>query len=115
MALQRVAYTADDFFRILDEQIGAVLTRDYWGVTLPNDLETAAARITAQFAYYATLCLLEARVLYSKMKVSELLDPTTKAKQTALERHHPFPRKYLQRIGVREKRLINHVAIYSLV
>jgi len=53
--------------------------------------------------------------LYSKMKVSELLDPTTKAKKTALERHHLFPRKYLQRIGVREKRLINQVANYALV
>jgi len=115
MALLRGANRADDFVRILDEQIGAVLTKDYWEVTLPNELETAAARNTAQFAYYATLCLLEARVLYSKMKVSELLDPTTKAKKTALERHHLFPRKYLQRIGVREKRLINQVANYALV
>ena len=115
MALLRGANTADDFVRILDEQINAVLTKDYWEVTLPNELETAAARNTAQFAYYAALCLLEARVLYSKMKVSELLDPTTKAKKTALERHHLFPRKYLQRIGVREKRLINQVANYALV
>jgi hypothetical protein len=115
MALLRGANTAGDFVRILDEQIGAVLTKDYWEVTLPNELETAAARNTAQFAYYAALCLLEARVLYSKMKVSELLDPTTKAKKTALERHHLFPRKYLQRIGVREKRLINQVANYALV
>ena len=115
MALLRGANRADDFVRILDEQISAVLTKDYWEVTLPNELETAAARNTAQFAYYAALCLLEARVLYSKMKVSELLDPTTKAKKTALERHHLFPRKYLQRIGVREKRLINQVANYALV
>ena len=115
MALLRSANTADDFVRILDEQISAVLTKDYWEVTLPNELETAAARNTAQFAYYAALCLSEARVLYSKMKVSELLDPTTKAKKTALERHHLFPRKYLQRIGVREKRLINQVANYALV
>lgn len=115
MALLRGANTAYDFVRILDEQIGAVLTKDYWEVTLPNELETAAARNTAQFAYYAALCLSEARVLYSKMKVSELLDPTTKAKKTALERHHLFPRKYLQRIGVREKRLINQVANYALV
>jgi hypothetical protein len=115
MALLRGANRADDFVRILDGQINAVLTKDYWEVTLPNELETAAARNTAQFSYYAALCLLEARVLYSKMKVSELLDPTTKAKKTALERHHLFPRKYLQRIGVREKRLINQVANYALV
>jgi hypothetical protein len=115
MALLRSAHTADDFVRILDEQIGAVLTKDYWEITLPNELETAAARNTAQFAYYAALCLLEARVLYSQMKVSDLLDPFTKAKKTALERHHLFPRQYLQRIGVREERLINRVANYALV
>ena len=109
------AKTADDYVRILDQQIDAVLTNDYWEVTLPNDLETAAARNTGQFAYYAALCLLDAPVLYSKMKVKELLDPTSKAKKSSLERHHLFPRKYLKRIGIREQRLINQMANYALV
>lgn len=115
MALLRGADTADAFVRVLDDQINAILTEDYWRVTLPNELETAAARSTGQFAYYAALCLLGASVLYSKMKVSELLDPSSKAKKSALERHHLFPRRYLQRMGIREKRLINQVANYALV
>ncbi|MCS7159453.1 MAG: DUF262 domain-containing protein [Gemmatales bacterium] len=115
LALLRHARTADDFVRVLNQQIGAVLTRDYWEVTLPNELETAAARNTGQFAYYAALCLLDAPVLYSKMKVSDLLDPSAKAKKAALERHHLFPRRYLQRIKIHEKRLINQVANYALV
>lgn len=115
LALLREAHTADDFVRILNQQIEAVLTRDYWEVTLPNELETAAARNTGQFAYYAALCLLEAPVLYSKMKVSDLLDPSIKAKKPALERHHLFPRRYLQRIKTSERRLINQVANYALV
>jgi len=85
------------------------------GSNLPNELETAAARNTAQFAYYATLCLLEARVLYSKMKVSELLDPTHEGQKDCFGTSSSLPRKYLQRIGVREKRLINQVANYALV
>lgn len=115
LGLLREARTADDFVRILNRQIEAILTHDYWEVTLPNELETAAARSTGQFAYYAALCLLGAPILYSKMKVSELLDPSSKAKKSALERHHLFPRKYLQRIGIKEKRLINLVANYALV
>ncbi len=115
LAMLRRAQTADDFIRILDEQIQAVLTRDYWEVTLPNELETGGARNTGEFAYYAALCLLNAPVLYSKMKVAELLDPTTQAKKSALERHHLFPRRYLQRIGIKERRLINQVANYALV
>lgn len=115
LALLRDTHTADDFVRVLNQQIEAVLTRDYWEVTLPNELETAAARNTGQFAYYAALCLLDAPVLYSKMKVSDLLDPSTKAKKAALERHHLFPRRYLQRIKIGERRLINQAANYALV
>jgi hypothetical protein len=115
LALLRDAQTAEDFERVLNQQIEAVLTRDYWEVTLPNELVTAAARNTGQFAYYAALCLLDAPVLYSRMKVSALLDPSTKAKKAALERHHLFPQQYLKRIKIGEKRLINQAANYALV
>lgn len=115
LALLRGARTEDDFVGILDQQIDAVLTRDYWEVTLPNELETAAARSAVQFAYYASLCLLDAKALYSPLRVSELLDPSMKAKKAHLERHHLFPRRYLTRIGVRDNRLINQTANYSLV
>ncbi len=115
LALLREADTADDFVNVLDRQIGAVLTRDYWEVTLPNELETSAARNTGQFSYYAALCILEAPALYSRMKVANLLDPSTRAKKSALERHHLFPRNYLQKMGIREVRVVNQVANYALV
>jgi len=115
LAFLRGEGTADEFVDVLDRQIDAVLTRDYWEVTLPNELETAAARNTGQFAYYAALCLLDAPVLYSKMKVTDLLAPSTRAKKSALERHHLFPRRYLQSIGIKEGRLINQVANCDLV
>jgi hypothetical protein len=115
LALFRGAETASDFVSILDQQIDAILTRDYWEITLPNELETGAARSTSQFAYYAALCLLSAPVLYSRMKVTDLLDPSTKAKKSPLERHHLFPRDYLLHIGVKESRLINQTANYTLV
>ncbi len=115
LALLREAKNADDFVRVLDGQIQAVLTNDYWQVTLPNELESASSRSTGQFAYYAALCLLDAPVLYSRMKVTALLDPSTKAKKSALERHHLFPRNYLRRQGTTERREINQVANYALV
>jgi len=115
LALLRNTDNAEGFVRILEEQIDAVLTQDYWEFTLPNELETAAARNTGQFAYYASLCLLDAPVLYSRMRVVDLLDPSTKAKRSALERHHLFPRSYLQRHKIKENRLINQPANYALV
>jgi len=115
LALLREAQSADDFVRVLDGQVRAVLTNDFWQVTLPNELESASSQSTGQFAYYAALCLLDAPVLYSKMKVVDLLNPSTKAKKAALERHHLFPRRYLQRQGIKEQRDINQVANYALV
>ncbi len=107
--------TADEFIRTLQEQIAAVLTRDYWEVTLPNELATAAAQSTSQSAFYATLCLLDAPVLYSKMSVRELLNPSVHAPKPALERHHLFPRQYLKKIGIQDRHDINQVANYTLV
>lgn len=115
LALLREAQGADDFVRILNRQIEAVLTRDYWEVTLSSELETAAPRSTGQFAFYAALCILDAPVLYSRMKVTDLLDPSNKAKKSALERHHLFPRRFLQRLKIGDKRIINQTANYALV
>ena len=115
LALLREAQNADDFVHVLDGQIASVLTNDYWQVTLPNELESASSQSTGQFAYYAALCLLDAPVLYSKMKVVDLLNPSTKGKKSALERHHLFPRRYLQRHGIKKRRDINQVANYALV
>ena len=115
LALLRGLTTAEQFVTTLDREIDAVLTEDYWKITLPNELATSSARNPGLFAYYAALCLLDARVLFSRMKVTELLDPAMKAKKSALERHHLFPRQFLERIGITERRDINQVANYALV
>lgn len=115
LALFRGQDTASDFIAILEREMAAVLTEDYWNIGLVNALSTASHQSPAMFAYYAALCLLDARVLYSHMKVSELLDPTTRAKKTATERHHLFPRRYLNRIGITERRDVYQIANYALV
>ncbi len=104
-----------DFTRALEQEMAAVLTQDYWNVTLPNALATASARNPGLAAYFATLCLLGAPVLYSSMKVHDLLDPTAQPRKQALERHHLFPRKYLERQGYTDRHDINQVANYALV
>jgi hypothetical protein len=47
--------------------------------------------------------------------VSDLLDPTTKAKKSAVERHHLFPKEYLRALGVEENRDMNQIANFALV
>ena len=109
LALLDRAESADDFVRVLEQEMAAALTSDFWEVTFPTQLVTASARSPAQFAYFAALCILDAPALYSTMKVRELLSPTGYGKRETLERHHLFPRKYLMSQGITSLRETNQV------
>lgn len=106
---------ASSFVATLDSVIADTLTEDFWNIELPNNLATSSARSPSLFAYYAALNLLDAQVLFSKMKVSELLDPSIKANKASLERHHLFPKAYLRKLGVTDLRDTNQIANYALV
>lgn len=71
------------------------LTKDFWEVTLPNDLATSSPRSPSLFAYNAALVLLDARVLFSDARMSDLFDPAMKANRSSIERHHLFPKAHL--------------------
>jgi hypothetical protein len=115
LALLDRAESADDFVRVLEQEMAAALTSDFWEVTFPTQLVTASARSPAQFAYFAALCILDAPALYSTMKVRELLSATGYGKRETLERHHLFPRKYLMSQGITSLRETNQVANYALL
>ena len=107
--------SAEDFLGILKHICDITLTSDFWTVTLPNDLATSSPRSPSLFAYYAALVLLDARALFSKSKVTELLDPALHAHKSALERHHLFPKGYLNKLGITGIRDTNQIANYALV
>lgn len=99
----------------LERNIETRLTEDFWLVTLPNELDTAAARSPSLMAYLAALSLLDAKVLFSSLQVSSLLDPTTDAFRNSLERHHLFPKNWLKKNGFTEVYQTNQIANYALV
>ncbi|MBI2806082.1 MAG: DUF262 domain-containing protein [Planctomycetes bacterium] len=115
LAALRELQEGKQFLALLDKTITNTLTEDFWNIGLPNELATSSARSPSLFAYYASLNLLDARVLFSKMKVSELLDPAHHAKKSATERHHLNPKAYLARKGITETRDTNQIANYALV
>jgi hypothetical protein len=106
---------ASGFVGVLDQVIVSTLTEDFWNITLPNEIATSSARSPSLFAYYAALNLLDARVLFSKMKVADLLDPAIKGKRAGIERRHLFPKDYLDSMGIKEIRDTNQIANYALV
>jgi len=106
---------ADAFVAVLEDICSATLTNDYWSITLPSDLATAAANSPSMFAYFAALNLHDARVLFSKHKVAELMDPATKSTKSALERHHLFPKGHLKAVGITEPRETNQIANFTMI
>jgi hypothetical protein len=107
--------TADDFKKYLSRICDIALTKDFWAVGLPNDLATSSPRSPSLFAYNAALVLLEARALFSKNSIADLLDPSVRGNRLAAERHHIFPAGYLKSKGMTEIRDINQIANYAYV
>jgi len=107
--------TAKGFLTTLSHICDITLTNDFWAVSLPNDLATSSPRSPSLFAYHAALVLLDARALFSKIKVADLLDPSMHAKRSAVERHHLFPKGFLSKLGITAIRDTNQIANYALV
>jgi hypothetical protein len=104
-----------EFVATLDQVIRDTFTDDFWNITLPNSLATSASRGPSLFGYYAALVKLDAPVLFSDLSVADLLNPAIKAKKSAIERHHLFPKGYLQQLGITDIRDVNQIANYALV
>ena len=107
--------TSDGFVKTLSQICDITLTNDFWAVSLPNDLATSSPRSPSLFAYLAALVLLDARVLFSKIKVADLLDPSVQANRSAVERHHLFPKGFLNKQVITAIRETNQIANYALV
>jgi len=115
LARLRGVETAEKFRDVLDEIIVSELTEDFWNIRLPMDLSTSSSTSPSLYAYYAALYVLGAHGLFSRLKVSDLLQEGLRSSKSALERHHLFPKKYLHRIGITEQRDTNQIANYALV
>jgi len=111
----KAVHDADGFVRVLEEIMSSTLTNDFWRITLPTILDSSSARNPALFAFIAAQIRLGAPVLFSHNKVANLFDPTVQPRRKALERHHLFPRGWLEKRGVTDLKLINQMANFTLL
>ncbi len=107
--------SADEFIGVIDHVVDTQLTSDFWNVTLPDLLDSSAAWSPYLFAYYASLNLLDAKALFSEMKIDDLFDPGVKQTKAPVERHHLFPKAYLSSIGITGTTRTNQIANFAFV
>lgn len=103
------------FLSRLREMCQIELTNDYWDIQLPNQLATSGAVTPSLYAFQAAQVVLDAPVLFSRLKVANLLDPSQNAPKSALERHHLYPKDYLNSIGVLDNKMVNQIANFAMI
>lgn len=103
------------FIVMLEDMMATGLTNDFWQVTLPANLDSSSARNPELFAFIAAQNRLGSPVLFSHKKVQDLLDPAIKTKKKALERHHLFPRAWLEGQGIEDLKKVNQLANFALL
>ena len=104
----------DGFAAVLSKIVDDTLTKDFWEITLPNELGSSASRSPALLAYVAALNIVDADALLSTTPVRTRLDPAVTAKK-GIERHHLFPRAYLHKQGIKDTKRVNQIANMALV
>ena len=105
---------ATGFCETLDGIVRSTFTGDYWEISLPNRLDTSSARSPVLFAYWAALNVVDAEVLFARLKVRELLDPVSGAPR-GIERHHLFPKAHLASRGITSNPKVNAIANMAFV
>lgn len=113
--LEQTDKSAEGFVGLLDTLIGNQLTDDYWSVSLPEQLDSSSAYSPYLFGYHAALNLLGATALFSKVRISDLLDPAVSGTKSPIERHHLFPKAYLRTLSYHGTYRLNQIANYAFV
>jgi hypothetical protein len=104
-----------DFLARLRRLSDLKLTDDFWSITLPEWLATSGAKTPSRMAYQAALVILDARVLFSPIKIDAALDPSVTGTKSTVEEHHLFPKAYLATQGQTERKHVNQIANFALL
>ena len=99
----------------LDDFIMSRFTDDYFNVTLRKDLITSSTSSPAWLGYIAAINVLGTPMLFSTTILSKYLVPGSSGTKNAIDRHHIFPKHYLQENGYSDDRDRNQVANYTYI
>lgn len=107
--------TADDFIAYIEETISNVFTDDYFKLTLPNELNTSSAISPSWYGYIASQVVLNNSMLFSTSALTNYLLPGASGTKNAVDKHHIFPKHYLEQIGYTSDRDRNQAANFTFL
>ena len=105
--------TAEEFIAYIDRVISTRFTDDYFNLTLPSELNSAAAISPAWNGYIAAQIVLNNPMLFSNTPVSKYFIIGSSGTKNAIDKHHIFPKHYLEQIGYANDRDRNQLANFT--
>lgn len=109
----RNVHNAEEFMAYIDRVITTRFTDDYFRLTLPNELNSAAAISPAWNGYIAAQIVLNTPMLFSATPVSKYFVLGANGTKNAIDKHHIFPKNYLTGIGYTSDRERNQIANFT--
>ena len=107
--------TADEFVTYIEKTIAGVFTDDYFNMTLPNELNTSAGNSPSWYGYIASQIVLNNPMLFSTSSLANYLLPGSSGTKNAVDKHHIFPKHYLEQIGFTSDRDRNQTANFTFL
>ena len=107
--------TADEFVTYIEKTIAGVFTDDYFNMTLPNELNTSAGNSPSWYGYIASQIVLNNPMLFSTSSLANYLLPGSSGTKNAVDKHHIFPKHYLEQIGFSSDRDRNQTANFTFL
>ena len=105
--------TADEFVRYLDLVISNKFTDDYFTYSLPTELNSSSATSPAWYGYIAAINVLGTPMLFSTAPLSQYLVLGANGNKNSVDKHHIFPKNYLEKIGFNNDRDRNQIANFT--
>lgn len=91
--------SSDEYQAYFDRRLAAIMTDDYFSITLPSALDANEATGPTWWGFVAAQVVLGAKALFSTAPLSQLLLAGSSGSKRALDKHHLFPDNYLKSRG----------------
>ena len=117
----RDVHSTADFISYIDRVIETRFTDDYFRLTLPNELNSAAAISPVWYGYVAAQIILSMPMLFSNTPVSKYFVLGSSGTKNAIDKHHIFPKNQIANytyldfstnIEISDKPPIDYVSYY---
>lgn len=109
----RDVHNADEFVVYLDSVIANRFTDDYFEYSLPSELNSSSATSPAWYGYIAAINVLGTPMLFSTAPLSQYFILGTSGDKNSIDKHHIFPKNYLEKIGYNNDRDRNQIANFT--